>query len=220
MSVSVVVPTYNEGGRLKETVDQLLQTNYNIIVVDDGSSDSLSESISSLPIHLLVHPVNCGQGAALKTGTEYARQLGSSIVAHFDADGQHRIEDLKKLVEYIEKNDEDIVLGSRFMNNETNFPTYKKIILLAAGIFSRQIIGLNFTDPQSGLRVFKVNVLDKLNWQRNDFLHCTEILNLIIKNKLKYKELPIVVEYNLTEKKAIRPRISMGFKIIYHKLFN
>lgn len=220
MPVSVVIPTYNEGTRLVNTVNQLIPTGYNIIIVDDGSKDNTAELVASLPVHFLAHSVNCGQGAALKTGTEYAKMLGSDIIAHFDADGQHRVEDLVKLVSFLQSNQHDIVLGSRFLDNKTQFPLHKKIILNIAKIFSQQLIGLNFSDPQSGLRAFKTKALQSLDWQKNDFLHCTEILTLIIKNKLCYEELPIIVNYNLAEKKATRPRISMGFRIIIHKLFN
>lgn len=218
MSISVVVPTYNEGARLAKTIEQLLLTNYQIIVVDDGSIDETAEIALQYPVHLLTHTINCGQGAALKTGTEYARQLGSKIIAHFDADGQHRVKDLKNLVEYLQNNELDIVLGSRFMNQETNFPLRKKIILNFAKVFSNKIIGLNFTDPQSGLRVFRSAILEQLDWQKKDFLHCTEILTLIMNHKLKYAELPVVVSYDSTSKKDEHPRISMGLKILLNKI--
>jgi len=220
MLVSVVVPTYNEGMRLQSTLNLLLPTGYEVIVVDDGSKDNVAEIVKGYPIHFLSHPVNCGQGAALKTGTEYARQLGSDVVAHFDADGQHRVEDLVSLVNYLASNDVEIVLGSRFLNNETNFPTQKRIILNIAKIFSNKIIGLSFTDPQCGLRVFKTSILDQLDWQKRDFLHCTEILSLIIQNELRYQELPIVVNYHLDGKKEVRPKLSMGLKILLNKFFD
>lgn len=221
MLVSVVVPTYNEGARLSETIQQLLSTKYEVVVVDDGSRDDVTSIVTDFPVHFLSHSVNCGQGAALKTGTEYARQMGSDLIAHFDADGQHRVEDLQKMVTHLLQNDDlDIVLGSRFMNQETNFPLQKKIILQFAKIFSDKIMDLNFSDPQSGLRVFKTSILSQLDWQKNDFLHCTEILSLIRDNKLRYQEIPITVNYHLNDKKEIRPRLSMGLKIILHKLFN
>ncbi|KKR54658.1 MAG: Glycosyl transferase family 2 [Parcubacteria group bacterium GW2011_GWA2_40_23] len=220
MLVSVVVPTYNEGLRLQSTLDLLVPTKYEVIVVDDGSEEDTAEIVRGYPIHFLSHPVNCGQGAALKTGTEYARQLGSDLIAHFDADGQHRVEDLEKMIAHLQNNDLDIVLGSRFMNQETTFPLQKRIILQLAKIFSDKIMDLDFSDPQSGLRVFKTNILDQLDWQKNDFLHCTEILSLIIENKLRYQELPIIVNYHLDGKKEVRPRLSMGLKIVLHKLFH
>jgi len=220
MNVCVVIPSYNEGARLTKTLDSLLSTNFNIIVVDDGSVDNTNELIANYPIHYISHPINCGQGAALKTGTEYAAKLGSDIVAHFDADGQHRVEDLLKLVSHLEKNDLDVVLGSRFIEKTTEFPLSKKIILHLAKAFTNTFVGLNFTDPQNGLRVFNLRVLAQLDWQKKDFLHCTEILSLIAKHKLKYQELPVIVNYGPDLKKTVRPKISMGFRILFHKLMD
>ncbi len=220
MNISIVVPAYNEGERLKKTLADLAATGLNIIVVNDGSTDNTDEIAQEYPIHYISHPVNCGQGAALKTGTEYATQLGSDIIAHFDADGQHRIEDLLKLIDTLKEDKFDIVLGSRFIEKNTEFPMSKKVILNIAKIFTRTLVGLDFTDPQSGLRAFKTKILEQLDWHKTDFLHCTEILSLIAKNKLRHKEIPIIVKYDNGLKKEVHPKVSMGFRILFHKLMD
>lgn len=220
MNISIVVPAYNEGERLRKTLSELVTTGFEIIIVNDGSTDDTDKIVNEFPIHYISHPVNCGQGAALKTGTEYATGLGSDIIAHFDADGQHRIEDLLKLIETLKEDKFDVVLGSRFIEKNTEFPKSKKIILNIAKIFTRTLVGLDFTDPQSGLRAFKTQSLAQLDWHKTDFLHCTEILSLIAKNKLRYKEIPIIVKYDNGLKKEIHPKVSMGFRILFHKLMD
>lgn len=220
MRVAVIIPTYNESGRVEKTVSSILDQNFDIVVVDDGSKDDTEALLKSLPITYLKHLVNRGQGAALKTGTEYALEKNYDVVVHFDADGQHRVEDLKSIIKKLEVTDLDVVLGSRFMNDQTEFPWQKKIILSLAKIFSNKILQLNFTDPQSGLRGFRLQKYEKMNWQKDDFQHCSEILSLVLKNNLKFEEIPIVVNYNSAlAQKAVRPRLSMGLKLLLAKLF-
>ncbi|MFH0779844.1 MAG: glycosyltransferase family 2 protein [Parcubacteria group bacterium] len=220
MNVCIIIPAYNESVRIKSVLREISRTGFDVIVVDDGSSDDTARAASEFPVKLLEHAVNLGQGAALKTGTELAHQLGYEIIVHFDGDGQHRVEDIVSLVEILKNEDVDVALGSRFMGLESNYSLKKKIILNLAKIFSKKFLQLNFTDPQSGLRAFKSRVLPQLNWTADDFLHASEILNLIIKNKLKYKEIPIQVNYDEhTSNKKVKPRMNMGWKMLIGKIF-
>ena len=220
MKTAIIIPTLNEAKRIEKTLTELVSSGFEIIVVDDGSSDSTSEIVKQFSVNYVKHIINRGQGAALKTGTEMAIRLGYDSVAHFDADGQHRIEDLKSVIQLLEKGEHDIVLGSRFLEDNTDFPLQKRIIFNLAKIFSKQVLQLNFTDPQSGLRAFNLDKIKDLDWKKDDFQHCTEILTLILKNKLNYKEVPIIVNYNTEDgPKVVRPKISMGLKLIMNKIF-
>lgn len=221
MRTAVVIPSYNEAARLESVLNELTQTNFGIILVDDGSHDATWELVQGKNIEYLRHLVNRGQGAALMTGSTYAVLQGYDIVAHFDADGQHRISDLKMLVEKLASCDLDVAIGSRFLDKNTRFPWQKRIILWLARIFSRKLLSLNFTDPQSGLRAFRSGIWDKIRWSKDDFQHCSEILGLILKNDLKYAELPIRVSYFANSKqKEQKPRMSMGFRMILSKIFD
>ena len=91
--VFLLIPAYQEGPRLRAVVEEALEHFEGVIVVDDGSLDETSAALEGCPIHLLRHPINLGQGAALQTGFEYARSIGAEVLITFDADGQHRVED-------------------------------------------------------------------------------------------------------------------------------
>ena len=221
MKVAVVVPAYNEAERIQIVLKHLIEQGFEVIAVDDGSSDGTAEAIRVFPVKLASHCANIGQGAALRTGTELARELGYDAVAHFDADGQHRIEDLRALVAELQNGETDIAIGSRFMGVASNLPAKKRLIYFFARLFSRYFLGLAFTDPQSGLRAFKLGQWDKIKWGKDNFEHCSEILGLIRKNNLRYKEIPIQVIYDeLNQTKRVRPRVSMGLRLILAKIFD
>ena len=222
MKSCIVIPAFNEGGRIKVVLTKLLQSGFkDVILVDDGSDDETLEIVRELPIIVAQHQINLGQGAALRTGTQIAMRLGFDVVVHFDADGQHRIEDIDTMLTVLQNEDVNVVIGSRFLQQKSNLPLKKQIILWLAKVFSRKLLQLEFTDPQSGLRAFKTKIVPKINWQHDDFAHCSEILSLIARNKVKVKEVPIKVEYSATTgNKSVKPQMRMGWRLLIAKLLN
>ncbi|MBU1131900.1 glycosyltransferase family 2 protein [Patescibacteria group bacterium] len=219
MRTCVVIPAYNEARRIGEVIPQVLDLGFEIIVVDDGSRDDTPEIAKNFPIIIVRHFLNQGQGAALKTGTELAIKLGFDFIVHFDADGQHEARNIAELVEVL--HDYEVALGSRFLCVESEIPKKKRMILMLAKIFSQWLLQLEFSDPQSGLRAFRASAADRLDWQKNDFQHCTEILNLIIRNELRYKEIPVKINYDdYSTSKEVKPKISMGWKLIINKFID
>ena len=109
--IYVIVPCFNEKAVLRQTLLPLTKQKYNVIVVDDCSSDASQEDLKDLPIHYLRHSINLGQGAALQTGMEFALQKDAEIVVHFDADGQHPANEISNLIQPILDGKYDIVLG-------------------------------------------------------------------------------------------------------------
>ena len=221
MKPVIIIPAYNEATRISEVLEKLMARGHEIIVVDDGSSDNTFDKANEFPINVARHHTNLGQGAALKTGTELAKKLNYDLAIHFDADGQHRLEDLEKMIELLKEKNLDVVLGSRFLGLDSKLPWKKRLIYWFARRFSRKVLQLDFTDPQNGLRALRLDKLSLLDWQKYDFQHCSEILGLIKKNKLNYQEIPIKVNYDeYSQNKKVSPGISMGFKMIIDKLFN
>ncbi|HMB25832.1 MAG TPA: glycosyltransferase family 2 protein [Patescibacteria group bacterium] len=220
MKTLVVIPAYNEQKRIFVTVKDLCQNGYDVLVVDDGSRDATWKNLGDLPIYRTRHLVNLGQGAALRTGSEFAVGAGYDFVVHFDADGQHRVKDIEKLVNQLKAGSE-VVIGSRFLQKKSDLPGKKKIILGLARIFSKKVLDLQFSDPQSGLRAFRTRVYKDLYWRKNDFMHCSEIMQNIKKKNLNCIEVSIVVNYDeYATNKKVKPKISMGWKMMINKLLN
>src|SRR5262245_49670461 len=149
----IVIPAYNEGTLMGEVVCQARTLGNRVLVVNDGSGDDTAAQAFRAGASVLNHPVNLGQGAALATGIQYALQHGAEYVATFDADGQHRIEDLKRLIEILRRENADIALGSRFLDKPKNISFWRKAILKLAVLLTWCTTGIRLTDAHNGLRV-------------------------------------------------------------------
>jgi hypothetical protein len=128
----LVVPAYNEARVIGGVVSSLLTTFPNVVVVNDGSSDDTAAILKELPVTVVNHYVNLGQGAALQTGIKHALERGARYIVTFDADGQHRVEDALAAVHMLREGGCDVVCGSRFLGTTSNVPRTRKIILKAA----------------------------------------------------------------------------------------
>lgn len=196
--IAVIIPSFNEGARVVETIKQLQNTFPNLIVVDDGSSDKSFESIVKTGVIALRHSVNLGQGAAIQTGIEYGlTKKEIEYFLTFDADGQHSLEFALYLVEEIRKNEVDVVLGSRFLNanHSESLPQKKKLVLKLGILFTRFDTGLKVTDTHNGLRAMSRKFCEELNIKQNGMAHASEILSAIKDGSYTWKEMPVQVIY-------------------------
>jgi glycosyltransferase involved in cell wall biosynthesis len=110
----VVIAAYDEARSIGRVLAELASLPYRVVVVDDGSTDTTAEIAAGAGAEVLRHPINLGQGAALQTGIDYALLRGASHVVTFDADGQHRADEIAALLAALSAHDADFVLGSRF----------------------------------------------------------------------------------------------------------
>jgi len=148
--VSVVIPAYNEAGALPALIEELsgAPDDYEILVIDDGSTDGTSEILKSSGIRVIRHPYNIGYGAALKTGIRHAR---ADLVAIMDADGQHSLADVDRLVSGLE--DFEMVVGARTKDSQTS--PLRKPFKILLGWVANYLSGTRIPDLNSGLRVFR-----------------------------------------------------------------
>ena len=219
-SVWVVIPAYNEGKILKDVLGELLDYNrsYHIVVVDDGSVDDTAEAASSLPVHVLRHPINLGQGAALATGIEYALKEKAEVIVTFDADGQMCPQDIGTLVNEVLKDGVDVVLGSRFLTSPPEgMSRMRRIVLKLATALTNLTTGLKVTDTHNGIRAFRQTALRKFEITQNQMAHSSEILSEIARNKLIYHEVPVTIRYTRYSK-AKGQSIFNSINILYELL--
>jgi polyprenyl-phospho-N-acetylgalactosaminyl synthase len=194
--VWIVVPAFNEAGVIGDVIAELRSVFPNVVCVDDGSADDTGDIALRAGAHLVRHPVNLGQGAAIQTGVEYARSRpGAQLFATFDADGQHRVTDVLAMIERLTAEDADIVIGTRFGPGVSRPPLLKRVVLQTAAWLSPRGRRLGLTDTNNGLRVFNKTVADRLDITMNGMSHATEFIMLIDENNWRVVEHPVEVLY-------------------------
>lgn len=195
--VWLVVPVYNEAPVIREVTEHAARTFPNIVCVDDGSSDGSVEQIKASPAHLVRHPVNLGQGAAIQTGVEYARaQPGAQFFVTFDADGQHQVDDVVAMVDRLRTEPLDIIVGTRFADGRSeSVPILKRIVLRTVVLLSFRTRRLGLSDAHNGLRAFTKKVADQLDIRMNGMAHASEFVALIDHHDWRVAEQPVTILY-------------------------
>jgi glycosyltransferase involved in cell wall biosynthesis len=202
--VSVVIPAYNEektiGNIIEETIQVMdsLGLPYEVIVVDDGSTDRTKEIASRYKAAVLSNGRNQGKGYALRKGFQHAQ---GSIIVTIDADGSHKPKEIRDLLVPL-FNGADIVAGSRFLGSGKDHTS--KLHLLGNYLINMTIMVLTrkwITDSQTGLRAFKRDFLQKTSLESKGYEIETEITVKSLKNGFKLKEVPVSCEkrkYNIS----------------------
>jgi glycosyltransferase involved in cell wall biosynthesis len=218
--VFVVIPAYNENSIIQSVIQKLLPFNYNIVVVDDGSAQSLYPVLDKMPVYYIRHKVNLGQGAALQTGIDFVLSKKAKYIVTFDADGQHQPSDIDKLLLVLINDKADIVSGSRFLEGAShNMSAKRKFLLQMARYINFAFAGLLLTDAHNGLRAMTREAAQKIELQENGMAHATEILHQIKKKKLKHKEVPVTINYSDYSTKKGQTLMS-SFRIFFDLLLN
>lgn len=195
--IAIIIPSFNEGNRIVLVVDQILSKGYsNIIVVDDGSTDNSMELMKDRSIIILNHLINRGAGAATETGLEYCREiLQPRHVVMIDADTQHDVDDIDKLLEAHIKNKADITIGNRFMNESDGIPAKNIFFNFLANVVTSIFSGKRIYDSQSGFKVFNKKALYGIIIEQDRYEHCSEIFIKAANLHLKVIDVPIKVYY-------------------------
>jgi glycosyltransferase involved in cell wall biosynthesis len=191
----VVCAAYNEATTIGGVVAELRRAMHQVVVVDDGSLDRTRDIAAAAGAHVVAHPINLGQGAALQTGIDYALACGADVLVTFDADGQHRVADIPRLLEALRRERADFALGSRFLGQTTNLPMLRRWLLQAATLFTRLTTGLLLTDSHNGLRAMTRRGAGAIRLRQNRMAHASEILVEIAQSGLRYVEVPVTIDY-------------------------
>ena len=195
MKITIGIPAYNEEKQLPKILPKLMEITDSIIVCDDGSTDRTSTIAKEFGAKVVKHEKNCGYGAALKSIFKMASDINSDVLVTFDADGQHRIEDIDKVLQPIKDGESDIVIGSRFLNDNNEVPRYRKFGIKIITQVTNASMKKNFTDSQSGFRAYKKQVLENIVLTEQGMGISTEILIKASEKNFRITEIPIKILY-------------------------
>jgi len=191
-----VIPMYNEQEVIADVIHGLKAIFENILCVDDGSTDESVAKAREAGATVICHAVNIGQGAAIATGFSWIQSMTNfSRIVTFDADGQHLPEDAIRLIEELESKGLDVVFASRFLDNQSQVPFMKRLILRGVTNATRALTDVELSDAHNGLRALTVDASRKIQLTQNGMAHATQFVSLVLQGGLKYSELPVTILY-------------------------
>lgn len=150
----VLIPVYNEESSIGKVLDEIngLELDVDIIVIDDGSVDRTADIVRQKGIQIIFLPYNLGYGGALQTGFKYAVSKDYKYLIQFDGDGQHDALNIVQIMDTMEKENADIVIGSRFLSAKHGTGFLKSIVIKIFRLIIKLLTGCSVTDPTSGLQ--------------------------------------------------------------------
>ena len=195
MKITVGIPAYNEEKNLAKIIVKLKKMVDQILVCDDGSTDSTCAIAESLGVTVIKHPENSGYGMAIRSIFLKAREINADLLVTIDADGQHKIEDINKIIKPIADGRADISIGSRFLKEDNNTPSYRKLGVKVITKVTNSSLSEKVTDAQSGFRAYNNKVLQSLTPSDSGMGISTEILIKSSKLGFKIAEVPTEIQY-------------------------
>lgn len=217
MKLAIGIPAYNEERNIASVITKLEKITDTIIVCDDGSSDLTGKIASKIGAIVITHKKNLGYGAAIRSLFLKAKELDVDTLVTFDADGQHRPKDVNTVLEPILNNEADIVIGSRFINDDDgSIPAYRRMGIKIITKLTNTTLDKDITDSQSGFRAYNKKVLSEITPSEYGMGVSNEILIKSNKKGFKIGEVPIVVSYD-GETSTHHP-ISHGMSVTFSTL--
>ncbi|ASJ09249.1 dolichol-phosphate mannose synthase [Thermococcus siculi] len=196
LKISVIIPAYNEGDRLPGVLASIPDFIDEVIVVDDGSADetyNVARAFSERDTRVKAVRLekNCGKGCAMREGV---RQSTGDVIVFMDADGQHRPEDIIKLVEPIVDGEADMVIGARKFERVGKRPLHRRLSNVMSTRLIRLKLRMYVYDTQSGFRAFRREFLPEIESDRYEVE--TEMLFKAAKRGARIKEVPVDMIYD------------------------
>jgi len=212
--ILIGIPAFNEEKKIASIIAKLTQKGYSVLVCNDGSTDltgPISEKMGAVVVN---HSKNLGYGAGIRSIFLKAKELNCDALVTFDADGQHRVDDIEKVLEPILKNQADIVIGSRFLNKEnSSIPNYRKFGIKTITKLTNVSTDQKITDSQSGFRAYNKKVVNEIVPSDYGMGVSTEILIKASKSAFRIAEVPITVLYD--EDTSTYHPVSHGVSVIF-----
>jgi len=199
--ITVVIPAFNEqdniGPVLRQMPDQFQGISVTPLVVDDGSTDNTHSEAKAASAYVIRNPIQRGGGAALRLGFDIAKQYGSEIIVTMDADGQHLPEEMGNLVGPVINGEVDFIIGSRILGNREKDSAVRFVGIHVFNFLIRLLTPVKVTDCSNGYRALKVDALNQLRLEQDQF-HTSEFIIDAARKGIRIGEAPITVKRRLS----------------------
>lgn len=194
----VVLPAYNESTRIQPVIESIACKGYNIIIVNDGSSDNtlevIKESKRKYPnrIHIYSLIINRGVGVATQTGFDAVLKFNPKYVVSMDSDGQHSADDLENVIKPLVTGEVQAVIGARPLDE---MPFSRNFANKIMNLLTRIFYNVNVSDSQTGFRAITLEALKKININAKGYLISSEFIRELHDNKIPFTEVTIKTIY-------------------------
>ena len=196
VKIAVGLPAYNEEKNIASIITKLEKISDTIIVCNDGSSDLTGRIASKMGAVTINHEKNLGYGAAIHSLFLKAKDLDVDILVTFDADGQHDVLDIQKVIDPIVEKKADLVIGSRFLDSsQDDIPSYRKTGIQIITKLTNTSLKEKIKDSQSGFRAYSKEVLSSITPSERGMGVSSEILIKASNNDFRIAEIPIKISY-------------------------
>ena len=215
-STYVVLPAYNEATIIQPVIESIAEKGYNMVVVNDGSSDNtldvILESKRKFPdkIHVYSLIINRGVGVATQTGFDAVLKYDPKYVVSMDSDGQHSADDLDNVIMPLVTGEAQAVIGVRPLKD---MPFSRNFANSVMNLLTRIFYKVNVSDSQTGFRAITKDALKKININARGYLISSEFIREVNDNNIPFAEVPIQTIYT-PETQAKGTNVKEAFKIL------
>jgi len=212
----VVLPAYNEATRIQPVIESIAEKGYNMVIVNDGSSDNtlevILESKKRFPdkIHIFSLIINRGVGVATQTGFDAVLKFNPKYVVSMDSDGQHSADDLDNVIRPLVTGEAQAVIGVRPLKD---MPFSRNFANAIMNLLTRIFYKVNVSDSQTGFRAITLDALKKININARGYLISSEFIREVNDNNIPFAEVPIQTIYT-PETQAKGTNVTEAFKIL------
>ncbi len=208
IKILIIIPALNEEKNIGMVVENIKTTlpDLDILVIDDGSTDRTAEIAGGLGAEVISLSVNLGIGGAVQTGFLYAWDKAYDIALQVDGDGQHRPEEIKKLIDPILNEEVDVTIGSRFLSKTSyRVPLARHLGIYLLSKTIKNVVRRDFTDPTSGFRAYNRKAIKILSTHYSIDYPEPDAIVTLLKNGLRLKEVAVAMDPRLFGKSSITP---------------
>ena len=216
----VVLPAYNEATRIQPVLEDIAGRGYNMVIVNDGSSDDtlkvIKESKKKYPdqIHVFSLIINRGVGIATQTGFEAVMKFNPKYIVSMDSDGQHSADDLDEVIKPLVTGEAQAVIGVRPFED---MPKSRSIANSIMNLLTRIFYRVDVSDSQTGFRAITADALDKISINATGYLISSEFIREINDNDIPFAEVPIQTIYT-PETQAKGTNVTVALKILFQMI--